>query len=84
METIKKDYNVLNQEAYCHHFLLDAEFKYNGKTYRVQSGYVNGGWGFEDTQVLDENEEYVYDEDIVAIGEEIIYNMDINKTTIIY
>jgi len=74
-----KNYKVLTQEVYCHHFLLFSDFEYKGKKYLVKSHYYDGGWGFENTEVLDENEDCVNDNEIVSIANDIICDMDIEN-----
>lgn len=81
MET-KQEYRITNQEAWASSFLLYVTFEYNGESYTAQSQYINGGWGIDDIEVYDEEREEVYDEEIVAIGEKLIYDLEINKDTI--
>ena len=59
-------------------------FEYKGNVYKAKSQYVNGGWGFDDVDVLNDLDEYVYDEEVVEIAEQIMYDMDINKDTITF
>ena len=81
MET-KLNYKVTHQEAWVSNFLLSVEFEYNEKVYTARGEYVNGGWGTENFDVIDEDEVEVIDNEIVKIGEELIYNLEINNNTI--
>ena len=81
MET-KQEYRVIDQEAWASCFLMYVTFEYNEKVYTAQSQYINGGWGLDDVEVYDDNRDSVFDEDVLSIGEKLIYDMEINKDTI--
>ena len=83
MET-KQEYKILDQEAWVSSFLLYVTFEHKGEVYTAQAQYVNGGWGFDDIEVYNDNREEVLDEELLEIGEKLIYNMDINKDTITF
>ena len=81
MET-KLNYKVTHQEAWVSSFLLSVEFECNEKVYIARGEYVNGGWGYDNFEVVDDCYDEVVDDDIVKIGEELIYNLEINNNTI--
>lgn len=81
MET-KQEYKVIHQEAYVASFLINVEFEYQGKEYRAEAQYINGGWGMDDIEVYDENNDFVEDDQIKEIGEKLIDEVNINKNTI--
>lgn len=81
MET-KKEYKITNQGVWVSSFLFHVTFEYNGESYTAQSQYINGGWGMDDIEVCDDTGQEPYDEEIVAIGEKLLYDLEINKDTI--
>lgn len=84
MKTTKQEYKVTYQEAYASYFLLRVVFEYNGEQYTAQSQYINGGWGIDAIEVCDDAGQEAHDEEIVAIGEKLIYDFEINNNTITY
>jgi hypothetical protein len=81
MET-KLNYKVTHQEAWVSYLLLSVVFEYNEKTYTAKADYINGGFGIDNLEVVDDCYDEVVDDDIVKIGEELIYNLEINNNTI--
>ena len=82
METKNKlNYKVTFEEAHVQSFLLSVDFIYKDKEYYARATYVNGGW-IEDIEVLDVNYNFVSDDDVAEIANEVIENMNINKDTI--
>ena len=84
MKATKQEYKVTHQEAWASAFLLYVVFQYNGEQYTAQSQYINGGWGLDGIEVYDDERQEVCDEGIVAIGEKLIYELEINDKTITY
>ena len=80
----KQEYKLIDKEVYASCFLLNVDFEYQGKVYTAKSQYINGGWGTDDVEVYDDNQEEVYDEELLEIGEKLIYELEINKDTISY
>jgi len=80
----KQEYRVIDQEAWASSFVMYVTFEYNEKVYTAQSQYINGGWGLDDVEVYDDNRDSVFDEDVLSIGENLIWDMEINKDTITY
>ena len=81
---INQEYKILNQEAYAYQFLVDVEFEYQGNVYTAKSILDTNAMEFFDVDVIDINSNYVYDEHIHEIAEQLIYNVEINKDTITY
>lgn len=77
MET-KQEYKVLNEEAWASVMQLYVNFEVDGNAYEARATYVNGGW-IEDIEVNDINREEVDNKEIYAIGESLIYDLDICK-----
>ena len=81
---INQQYKILNQEAYAYQFLVDVEFEYQGNVYTAKSILDTNAMEFFDVDVIDTNSNYVYDEHIHEIAEQLVYNVEINKDTITY
>jgi hypothetical protein len=83
METKNKlNYEVTNEEAYVYEFLLYVDFIYQDKKYNARANYTNDGWGMDNVEVYDCEDNYIDDDIIIEIANDAIYNMNINKETI--
>ena len=82
METKNKlNYEVTLEDAYVGLFNLTVNFIYKDKEYSARANYVNGGW-IEDVEVFDMEDNFIWDDDVNEIANEVIENMNINKDTI--
>ena len=82
METKNKlNYEVTSEDAFVQTFALTVEFIYQDKKYYAQATYVNGGW-IDDVEVFDMEDNFIWDDNVTQIANEVIEDMNINKDTI--
>ena len=82
METKNKlNYKITLEGAHVEIFNLTVNFIYKDKEYSARANYVNDGW-IEDVEVFDMEDNFILDNDVNQIADEVIENMNINKDTI--
>ena len=70
---------IIFQEAYIPTVYLNIEFKYNDKVYLASAHYYNGS-GLENLEIYEvENEHEIVSDEIQLIGEDLLFNMDIDS-----
>ena len=70
---------IIHQEAYVAITYLNIEFKYNDKIYLASANCYNGS-GIENLEVYEiENEHEIVSDEIQLIGEDLLFNMDIDS-----
>ncbi len=81
-EEIKKlDFEQLSEWAEAYSVFLETQFKYKDVVYVAKAIYYEGGFGFDDIDILDEDyQEIDYDNDVYDIAELLLagINYDAN------
>ncbi len=80
-ETMKLDFEHLSEWAEAYSVFLETQFKYKDVVYVAKCIYYEGGYGFDDIEILDEDyQEIDYDNDVEDIAELLLagINYDAN------